>query len=164
VQIAASESPLERGSRPLVMTLESQEALFEFGQRGEVVGREDFSLHDGKIDLHLIELTGVNRCVDKDGVGPLRLHPINGLLTAIGWAVIHDPKDAMSRAVGLLAHDLPDKSIHRSNASLVFTTAEDFGSMDVPSCQVSPGALGSTRARLAWGDRKLEVRSVVSGV
>lgn len=47
----------------------------------------------------------------------------------------------MSRLVGLLAHDLPDKSIYRSNASLVFTTAEDFGSMDVPSCQVSPGAL-----------------------
>src|SRR5713226_2754008 len=47
----------------------------------------------------------------------------------------------MSRLVGLLAHDLPDQSIYRSNASLVFTTAEDFGSMDVPSCQVSPGAL-----------------------
>jgi hypothetical protein len=84
VQIAAGESPLERGSRLLVMTLESQEALFEFGQRGEVAGREDFSLHDGEIDLHLIEPTGVNRCVDKDGVGPLRLHPINGLLTAMG--------------------------------------------------------------------------------
>jgi len=47
----------------------------------------------------------------------------------------------MSRLIGLLAHDFADKSIYRSNASLVFATAEDFGSMDVPSCQVSPGVL-----------------------
>ena len=47
----------------------------------------------------------------------------------------------MSRFIGLLAHDFADQSIYRSNASLVFATAEDFGSMDVPSCQVSPGAL-----------------------
>jgi len=81
---AGGESPLERGSRLLVMTLESQEALFEFGQRGEVVGREDFSLNDGEIDLNLIEPAGVNRCVDKDCVGPLRLQAIHGLLTAMG--------------------------------------------------------------------------------
>jgi len=84
VQIAAGESPLERGSRLLVMTLESPEALFELRQRGEVVWREDFPLHDGEIDLNLIEPAGVNRCVDKDGVGPLRLQPINGLLTTMG--------------------------------------------------------------------------------
>jgi len=77
------ESPLERRSRLLVMALESQEALFEFDQRGEVVWCEDFSLNDGEIDLNLIEPTGVNRCVDKDCVGPLRLHPINGLLTSM---------------------------------------------------------------------------------
>ena len=83
VQVAAGESPLERRSRLLVMALESQEALFEFDQRGEVVWCEDFSLNDGEIDLNLIEPTGVNRCVDKDYVGPLRLHPINGLLTSM---------------------------------------------------------------------------------
>jgi|ERR1700736_3911921 hypothetical protein len=32
MQIAADESPVERGGGCLVMTLESQEALFEFGQ------------------------------------------------------------------------------------------------------------------------------------
>src|SRR4249919_3274899 len=83
VQVAAGESPLERRSRLLVMALESQEALFEFDQRGEVIWCEDFSLNDGEIDLNLIEPTGVYRCVDKDYVGPLRLHPINGLLTSM---------------------------------------------------------------------------------
>ena len=57
VQVAAGESPLERRSRLLVMALESQKALFEFDQRGEVVWCEDFSLNDGEIDLNLIEPT-----------------------------------------------------------------------------------------------------------
>ena len=52
---AAGESPLEWGSPLLVMTLESLEALFEFGRREEVVWHEDFFLHDGEIDLSLVE-------------------------------------------------------------------------------------------------------------
>jgi hypothetical protein len=46
-----------------------QEALFEFGQRGEVVWREDLSLNDGEVDLDLIAPASVNRRVDEDGVG-----------------------------------------------------------------------------------------------
>jgi len=42
----ASEGPFEGGSRPLVAVLEGKEALFKFGQRTEVVGGEDLSLHD----------------------------------------------------------------------------------------------------------------------
>ncbi len=52
---AAGESPLEWESPLLVMTLESLEALFEFGRREEVVWHEDFFLHDGEIDLSLVE-------------------------------------------------------------------------------------------------------------
>ena len=141
MQLAAGESPLEWGSSLFVMTLESQEALFEFGQRGEVVWREDLSLKDGEVDLDLIEPASVNRCVDQDGVGPLRLQSVLGLLTAMGRAGIHDPEDTMRGFIGFLAHDLPDESIHRSNACFAFTTAEEFGAVDVPSGQVSPGAL-----------------------
>jgi len=52
------------------VTLDSQEALFEIGQKGEVVWREDYCLHDGKIDLHLNEPVGVNR-----GVHTRQNHP-----------------------------------------------------------------------------------------
>ena len=61
VQVAACENPLEGGGGPLIMDLESEEALFEFSQRSEVVRREDFSLHDREIDFDLIEPTGVDR-------------------------------------------------------------------------------------------------------
>jgi len=48
------------------VALEGKEPLFEFGQRREIVGRENLPLHDGEIDFDLIELTGV----DQDGIGP----------------------------------------------------------------------------------------------
>ena len=53
------------------MTLESQEALFEFRQGGEVVGGENFSLNDREVDLHLVEPAGVDGSVDQDQVRPL---------------------------------------------------------------------------------------------
>jgi len=68
------------------MTLKSQEALFEFGQRGDVVWVRTFPCTTEEINLHfdLAIIAGVNRCVDKDEVGPLRFQPINGLLTTMG--------------------------------------------------------------------------------
>ena len=45
-----------------VCDLESQESLFEVGQRGEFARHQYLSLDDGAGDLDLIELAGVNRC------------------------------------------------------------------------------------------------------
>ena len=55
--------------------------------------------------------------------------------------VVHDPKDAACGPIGLLGHDLRDATFHRSNLVLDFGAAEDLGAMDVPSSQISPGAL-----------------------
>jgi len=52
------------------VALEGKEPLFEFGQRREIVGREDLPLHDGEIHFDVIEPTGVDRSVDQDGIGP----------------------------------------------------------------------------------------------
>jgi hypothetical protein len=38
--------------------------MFQFGQRGEIVGRQDFSLNNRETDLDLVEPTGVDRGVD----------------------------------------------------------------------------------------------------
>src|SRR5450432_2583706 len=46
VKIAARERPFEGRCRPLIVALEGKETLFEFGQRREVVGREDLPLDD----------------------------------------------------------------------------------------------------------------------
>ena len=45
---------------------ERQEALFEFLQRWEVVGREDLSLNDREIDFYLVKPAGVDRCMNED--------------------------------------------------------------------------------------------------
>jgi hypothetical protein len=62
VKIAAGERPLEGRCRLLVVALEGKQTLFEFGQRREVVAREDPSLNDGEIDFDLVEPTGVDCC------------------------------------------------------------------------------------------------------
>jgi hypothetical protein len=54
-KIASRERPRERLSEGLVVVLEREQSLFEGGQRREVVGREDFALNDGEVDLDLIE-------------------------------------------------------------------------------------------------------------
>src|ERR1700758_2747476 len=54
-------------------------------------------------------------------------------------AVVHDPKDAASRFIRLLAHDFAHKPIDGSNSTFDFTAAEDSCSMDIPGCQIGPG-------------------------
>src|ERR1700676_355513 len=54
-------------------------------------------------------------------------------------AVVHDPKDAASRFIRLLAHAFAHKPIDGSNSTFDFTAAEDSCSVDIPGCQVGPG-------------------------
>ena len=140
MQVAACESPLEGRGCPLIVELETKEALLEFGQRREIVGREDLSLNDREIDLDLVEPTGVNRSVDEDRVGPFGAEAFDRLLAPMSGTIVHDPEDAASGLVGLLGHDFGDEAFHRSNPVLDFAAAEDLGTMDVPSSQISPGA------------------------
>src|ERR1700730_8247231 len=53
--------------------------------------------------------------------------------------VVHDPKDAASRFIRFLPHDLAHKAIDGSNSTFDFAAAEDSCSIDIPSCQVYPG-------------------------
>ena len=66
MEIVAGEGPFEGRCRPLVMRLKGKQALLEFLQRIEVVGREDLSLNDREIDLDLVEPASVDRCMNED--------------------------------------------------------------------------------------------------
>ncbi len=140
VQVVACESPLEGGGSPLIVDLESEEALFEFGQRREVIRREYFSLHDREVNLDLVEPTGVDRGVDEDRVGPFIAEAVDRLLTPVRGTVVHDPEDAASGPVGLLRHDFSDETFDRCNPVFDFAAAEDLGAMDIPSSQLGPSA------------------------
>ncbi len=66
MEIVAGEGPVEGRCRALVMGLKSEQALFEFLQRGEVVWREDLSLNDREIDFDLVEPASVDRCMNEN--------------------------------------------------------------------------------------------------
>jgi hypothetical protein len=50
VQVRSSELPVERCRALLVAALEGQQASFDLGQVGEVVGRHDLALHDREVE------------------------------------------------------------------------------------------------------------------
>ena len=122
------------------MALESKKTLFEIGQRGKIVRREELSLDNREIDFDLVEPTGVNRSVDEDGIWPFVAQTLDGLLAPMGGAVVHDPKDSASGFIRFLTHDFGDKPVHRGDSALDFAATEDLGPMDIPGCQVGPGA------------------------
>jgi hypothetical protein len=81
----------------------------------------------------------VDRSVDEDGVGPFDAEAADSFLAPMSGAVVHDPEDAASGLVRLLAHHFIDQAIYRCNAVLDLAAAEDLGAMDIPSSQVGPG-------------------------
>ena len=64
----------------------------------EIVGREYFSLDDGEDDLHLINHDACTGGVHQDGVGELFGEPVDRLLTAVGRAVVNNPKHGIPSA------------------------------------------------------------------
>lgn len=79
--------------------------------------------------------------MNQDKVGPLGTETISRSLAAVSRAVIHNPKNAVSKLVGFLVHDLADETIHWGNAGFGFAAAEDFGLMNIPGGKVGPGPL-----------------------
>ena len=157
MKIAAGEGPLEGRSRPLIVALESEETLFELGQRREVVGGKDFSLNDREIDFDLVQPTGVDGSVDEDSIGPFVPQTLGSFVAPMCGTVVHDPEDTTSGLVRFLGHDVTDETIDRSNSVFDFAAAKDPGTMDVPRRQVGPGTFAKILvldARGAVGSRR----------
>lgn len=80
----------------------------------------------------------MNRCVNDDQVGVPALEPGNAALTPMGGAVVENPKDTLSGAVGRLGHHLLDESIKAGNPIASLAAAEQFGSMHIDGGHVGP--------------------------
>ena len=126
LEITPRELPLERFGNCLIMFLEAKEALFYFFEGTEVIWRESFALDDREVDLNLVQPTGMNGCVDRDDGRPLFLKAPDARLASVGRAVVHDPKHPGRRAVWLLAHDLLDQAIERSDSGFLLATTIDL--------------------------------------
>ena len=68
-QIGSRKLPFERLGDRFIIDLEVQEALGHGRQRWKIVWREDISLHDGEVDLDLIEPTGMHRQMHQLQIG-----------------------------------------------------------------------------------------------
>ena len=160
----AGEGPPEGRGTMFVVGLESQQPLFELGQRTEVVGGENFSLNDRQVDLDLVEPTGMDRGVDQNGVGPLGAEPVGGLLPAMSRTIVHDPEDPAGGPIGRLVHDLADQSIHGGQYHFCFRSARRLwrdGRPTLPSRATRFHE--NTRARLASGEPQPAPGSAVCG-
>ena len=83
VKVTASKGPLEWPCSPLIARLEGQQAPFKVGPVGKVARRKEFALDDRKVDLDLVEPTGVDRRMDQNNIGPLGAEPVGRWLTAM---------------------------------------------------------------------------------
>jgi hypothetical protein len=141
VEVLPGEAPLERLGGGLVVILEAEEAVLESGERVEVVWCEGLSLHDGEVNLDLVEPAGVDGCVDHDQVGPLTGKALEAAGAAVGASVVDYPEHPGGRTIGFLGHHLADQSSEGGDTGLGFASTEDSGLMDVPRSQVGPGSL-----------------------
>ncbi len=60
-------------------------------------------------------------CVNEDRVGPFGAEAVDSFLAAVSGAIVHDPEDAASGLVLLLAHDFADG---RSTGAIPFLTSQ----------------------------------------
>jgi len=74
--------------------------LLDLGQVGEVVGGQHLALHDGEIDLDLVEPGGVDRQVDQGEVGPCALQSVDRGSAAVGGAVVATQNTRRAEAYG----------------------------------------------------------------
>ena len=131
-QVGAGESPLKGSGGLLVVVLEGEQTLLEFGQGGEIIGSEDLALNDGEVDLDLIEPTGMDRGVDEHDRGPRGAQPVGGFFAAVGGTIVGNPKDAPRGALGFYRHDLFDEPVKGLDAGGVLAAAQAPGAMDIP--------------------------------
>src|SRR5919106_5208270 len=96
-EVLAGKGPFKRGRRLFVMVLEAEEAILDFGQRGEVVRRQHFALDDGEIDLDLVEPARVDRRVDENEAGAQGAPPPPGAPAAGGGNAVHHPQNPPRR-------------------------------------------------------------------
>ena len=126
VEVGAAEFPLEGLGDGLLVVLEPKQTVLDVSARGEVVWGQNLPLHDGEVDLDLVEPTRVDRAVDEYEIWESRLNASDRSLAAVRGAVVHNPKDVARIAVGRGVHDLRDEVVEGLDAAGFLTTAEDL--------------------------------------
>jgi len=135
----ASELPLERPGRRLPVVLKIEQSLRHCFAAGTVIRGENLALHDGEVNLDLIQPTGMNGRVDGHQFRIAIPQALHGAGSTMGGTVVDDPEDAAGVVVRRAGHDLLDQAIKRRDAVFGLAAAEDSGVMYVERGDVGPG-------------------------
>src|ERR1700693_5666483 len=92
-KIVTCEFPLEGLGQGLVAGLKCEQALFDGGQRREVVGGKDLALDNGEVDFDLIEPAGMNRTMHGNQSWMFGLEAGHAARPTMRRAIVHDPED-----------------------------------------------------------------------
>ena len=93
-------------------------------------------MDDRKIDLDLVEPTGVNRSVDQDDARINFPQAVAGRFATMRRTVIHNPEQSFRRTVGLLRENLIHQSAKRFDAGRWFATSHDITTPNIPRRQI----------------------------
>ena len=121
------------------MLLEVEQAGLDVAMGVEVVGRNDFTLDDGKVDPHLIEPRRVDGQVDQTEGGPAVFEPVEGGLSVVGGAIVDHPEHPAGRVV-LAGHHLANEPVEWLDAGGLLAAAEHLGAVHVPGGHVGQRA------------------------
>ena len=103
---------------------------------GEVVRRQHLALDDRKVDFHLVEPTGMDRCMHQNDSRIDFRHPFARRLATVRRAVVHNPEQTLRRAVGLLRENLGYQSSKRFDSGRCFATPHHISAANVPGRQI----------------------------
>ena len=130
-EVAPSKVPLKGFGDGMPIVLEGDQPFGKGSEVGKLIGSEHFSLDDGKVDLDLVEPTGMNRQVKQDESGELLLEPMCRSQAAMGGAVINDPENTAGVVIRRARHHLFDETLKGSHSISGLATAKNFGAVNV---------------------------------
>jgi hypothetical protein len=140
LQVGWGELPFEGPGGVIVAVFEGGQPVLYLVEVGEVVGCDDFALHDGEEDLYLVEPGGMDGCVDHDRAGVAGGEAVDGGFAAVGGAVVDDPEHPAGRGVRFLRHDLVGQFGERGDPGGVGAEPDHVRLVDVVGGQVGKRA------------------------
>jgi hypothetical protein len=97
VEIFLGVTPGEWPGGEVVAVLEGFQPGLYVGEVVEVVGSNDFALHDREVDFALVEPGGVCRGVDQGRGGPRLAHAVDRCLPAVRRAIVDNGHDLLDQ-------------------------------------------------------------------
>ena len=132
LEISAGKFPFEGFGDRFVPLLEVHDLSLKRRQIGTFIGHQRLSLQNGKVDLNLVEPTGMDRRMNQNRVWIPTPQAIDGRCAAMGRTIVRHPEDTSRRAVRLLAHYQIHYTMKRFDPRGRFAAAKQLRPLNIP--------------------------------